>query len=216
MIELKVGQKKGLMQRLLNGKLRLKGFSGEWKETTLGKILEQKIIKNKNNNITRVLSINNKKGFILPEEQFSKEVASKNLNNYKIVEKNDFAYNPARVNVGSIAKLDKYDCGIVSPMYIVFRCKNIHLNYMKYWILTNYFNKKIKLLQQGSVRNVVDFKNLCSIKIHIPPTIEEQSAIASILSKCDEEIELLKKKLGLYRGQKKWLMEKLLSGEIRV
>jgi len=214
LIELKVRQKKGVMQKLLSGKVRLKGFNGEWEEKRLGDILEQR--NNKNNNIKRVLSINNKRGFILPEEQFSKEVASADLSKYKIVEKNDFAYNPARINIGSIAKLDKYDCGVVSPMYIVFRCKNINSNYMKYLVLTNDFDTKIKMLQQGSVRSVVDFKNLSFIKIKLPPTIQEQFTIASILSKCDKEIELLKTKLELHKKQKKWLMQKLLSGEIRV
>ena len=57
---------------------------------------------------------------------------------------------------------------------------------------------------------------LSNFKIQLPPTLEEQSAIASILSKCDKEIDLLKQKLELNKKQKKWLMQKLLSGEIRV
>ena len=100
-------------------------------------------------------------------------------------------------------------------VYILVNNDNsVNIKYIYYFL-----NNNINLIQKNftgvAIKNISK-SSLRSIKIHIPPTIEEQSAIASILSKCDEEIELLKKKLGLYRGQKKWLMEKLLSGEIRV
>ena len=81
--------------------------------------------RNKDNHLCNVLSVSNRQGFIKQSEQFEdRNVASDDTSNYKIVEKNDFAYNPARINVGSIARLTKFETGIVSPMYICFRTKD--------------------------------------------------------------------------------------------
>ena len=100
-------------------------------------------------------------------------------------------------------------------VYILLN-KNNHVNtkYIYYFLDNN-----IGIIQKNfagvAIKNISK-TNIKNLKIYIPPTLEEQSAIASILSKCDEEIELLKKKLELNKKQKKWLMQKLLSGEIRV
>ena len=84
-IELKKKIKKGLMQELLTGKRRLKGFGGEWQTLRLGNITKARSERNKNLSIERVLSVTNKNGFVLPADYFSKVVASKDLSNYKIV-----------------------------------------------------------------------------------------------------------------------------------
>ena len=70
--------------------------------------------------ITLVLSVTNKSGFELPEDRFSKRVASDDLSGYKVVRHGQYAYNPSRLNVGSIGRLDEWDCGVLSPMYVVF------------------------------------------------------------------------------------------------
>ncbi len=72
--------------------------------------------RNKDNAIQTILSISNRQGFIQQSEQFeNRSVASDDTSNYKIVERNSFAFNPARINVGSIARLATFDRGIVSP-----------------------------------------------------------------------------------------------------
>ena len=227
LIEQKKLLKKGLMQRLLTGKVRLfktsqgarkyERFSQPWKEVKLGAVLEVVSIRNKNSSITRVLSVTNSRGFILPEEQFSRVIASEDLSNYKIVKKGEFAYNPSRLNVGSIDRLDNFTDGILSPMYVIFKCNEKLLsNYMKHWITTAEFNTKVKNSARGSVRETVDFKTLSSIKINVPSDLSEQQAIADVLTKADEEIDLLNKKLILFKEQKKGLMQQLLTGNIRV
>ncbi len=214
-IDLKSQQKKYLMQTLLTGDTRLSGFSAPWREVKLGDILKN-ISKRNNIGIKRVLSISNKFGFILPEEYFSKYISSKDLSNYKIISKNEFAYNPARINVGSIAKLTDYNNGVLSPMYVIFKCVDIHTDYFYHWLKTYEFNKKVCLCSQGSVRETVDFNSLSSIKIKIPTDIKEQEKIAEILTLADEGISLLKKKRELVKQQKKYLMQTLLTGQIRV
>ena len=87
---------------------------------------------------------------------------------------------------------------------------------MRQWISTDEFNIKIKNSAQGSVRETVDFKTLSSVKTFIPLDLSEQKAIADILSKADEEITLLTRKLSALKSQKKGLMQKLLTGQIRV
>lgn len=80
-------------------------------------IIEQISERNRKNLIDNVLSVSNKQGFINQSEQFEDRiVASDDTSNYKVVKKDDFAYNPARINVGSIARLTSFEIGIVSPM----------------------------------------------------------------------------------------------------
>ena len=209
--------KRGLMQRLLTGTQRLPGFTKPWQETKLDALLNVVSIRNKELKIKTVLSVTNNRGFVLPEEQFARVVASEDLSSYKIVKRGDFAYNPSRLNVGSIDRLDSYDEGVLSPMYVVFKCnKKLHSDYMKHWITTAEFNTKVRNSAQGSVRETVDFKTLSSIKIFLPNDVTEQKAIADVLSKADTEIDLLNQQLDVLREQKRGLMQKLLTGEIRV
>ena len=91
----------------------------------IGDFIEQTSKRNKDSAILNVLSVSNSQGFIQQSEQFENRiVASDDTSNYKIVARNDFAFNPARINVGSIARLTTFERGIVSPMYICFRTKN--------------------------------------------------------------------------------------------
>lgn len=217
LIEQKKLLKKGLMQKLLTGQTRLPTFTQPWNEVKLGSVLESISNRNKNLNITRVLSVTNSRGFVLPEEQFARVVASEDLSNYKIVKKGEFAYNPSRLNVGSIDRLDNFADGVLSPMYVIFKCNEQLLSdYMKHWITTTEFNSKVRNSAQGSVRETVDFKTLSTIKIRLPSDITEQQAIADVLSTADEEINLLNKKLEALKEQKKGLMQQLLTGQIRV
>lgn len=217
LIEQKKLLKKGLMQKLLTGKVRLSTFTQPWKEVKLGAVLEAISRRNKNLNISRVLSVTNSRGFILPEEQFSRVVASEDLSNYKVVKNGEFAYNPSRLNVGSIDRLDNFTDGVLSPMYVIFKCnEKLSSNYMKHWITTTEFNTKVRNSAQGSVRETVDFKTLSSIKINLPSDISEQQAIADVLSTADDEINLLNQKLEALKEQKKGLMQQLLTGQVRV
>lgn len=101
----------------------------------IGNVIEQISKRNKNNAIQNVLSVSNRQGFIKQSDQFeNRNVASEDTSNYKIVEKNDFAFNPARINVGSIARLTTFEKGIVSPMYICFRTQeNVAPEYIDFF-----------------------------------------------------------------------------------
>lgn len=215
-------QKKALMQQLLTGKKRLVDkngvrFSGEWKDIRLKSVLREVKTRNKDNSIHRVLSITNRNGFVLPEEQFSKRVASDNVTNYKVVQKGQYGYNPSRLNIGSFARLDSYDEGLLSPMYVVFSVNEKLLNsdYFINWMGSNEAKQRISGSTQGSVRDSVGFDSLCGFPFKLPP-MEEQQKIAAVLSSAEQEISAQQQKLDALKQEKKALMQQLLTGKRRV
>ncbi|PRM97938.1 restriction endonuclease subunit S [Aliarcobacter cryaerophilus] len=208
-------QKKALMQKLLSGEVRFSGFSDEWEEIRLGKYIKEISKKNKEN-VELVLSVTNKHGFIAQKDYFEKEVASKDTSNYKIVKKGNFAYNPSRINVGSLGLLEEYEIGILSPMYVIFEClKGLDKQYLNYWLNTHNFTGNLSKFLSGSVRDSLAFNDMKLMKIKLP-SLPEQQKIAEVLSLADDEINLLKKELDELKQQKKALMQKLLTGEVRV
>ncbi|MCO6496837.1 MAG: restriction endonuclease subunit S [Chitinophagaceae bacterium] len=210
-------RKKWLMQQLLSGKIRLKGYSGEVNLKVVGQFLKEISERNKESKITNVLSVTNSRGFISQSDQFDRSVASEDASNYKIVRKWQFAYNPSRVNVGSLDLLRNFDEGILSPMYVVFSTNVKHLlpDFLYFHLKTQWFYGHIPMFVQGSVRDSLSFDGLCSMKFFIP-TIEEQKAIVQMLQAADKEMYLLKSKADKLREKKKGLMQQLLTGKIRV
>ena len=159
---------------------------GEWKKIKLKEVLTEVTERNKNERVKNVLSVTNSQGFVSQEEYFEGTVHSQNISNYKIVRKNQFAYNPSRINVGSIDILTAYDEGALSPMYVVFEVDSSKLlpEYFKYYFQTHRFEENVKNNTQGSVRNSLSFKALSDFDYLLPP-IEEQKHIATILEKVD-------------------------------
>jgi len=210
-------RKKGLMQQLLTGKKRLPGFEGEWEYVRLKELLTEEKTRNKDLSISRVLSVTNHSGFVLPEDQFSKRVASDNVSNYRVVRKGQYGYNPSRLNVGSFARLDRYDEGLLSPMYVVFSVDETRLNndYFLNWMKSNEAKQRIAGSTQGSVRDSVGFDALCSFPFRLPP-IDEQQEIAKVLTISDQEIDSLKQRISCLQQEKKALMQQLLTGKRRV
>ena len=215
-------QKKALMQQLLTGKKRLLDkngvrFNGEWKDIRLKNVLREEKSRNKDDTIERVLSVTNHSGFVLPEDQFSKRVASDDVSNYKVVRKGQYGYNPSRLNVGSFARLERYEEGLLSPMYVVFSVNEMHLNsdYFLYWMSSNEATQRITGSTQGSVRDSVGFDALCGFPFKLPP-MDEQQKIASVLAKANQEITLLQQKIDALKQEKKSLMQRLLTGKCRV
>ncbi|MBU2622561.1 MAG: restriction endonuclease subunit S [Proteobacteria bacterium] len=167
--------------------------------------------------IDRVLSVTNRNGFVLPEDQFERRVASADLSNYKIVLKGEYAYNPSRINVGSISRLDSWDEGVLSPMYVVFEIddKKVNSDFFLHWLSSHEAKGRIRRSAQGSVRETVSFTDLGAISFPLP-SLDKQIAVASILNITRKEIDLLRKQLEAYRKQKRGLMQKLLTGKWRV
>ena len=173
--------------------------------------------RNRGGNEARVLSVTNSRGFVLPEDQFERRVASADLSNYKVVRRGQYAYNPSRINVGSIARLDDWDEGVLSPMYVVFGVDETKINsdYFLHWLDSHEARERIKKSAQGSVRETVSFTEFAGLVIPLPDTAR-QTAIARYLNSLREEIDLLRQSVEALKQQKRGLMQKLLTGQWRV
>lgn len=173
-------------------------FNSKFETIALGELIEEVTIRN--NEDVVVWSVTNDKGFVPSDSRFNEQVASDDTSNYKIVPLNGFAYNPARINIGSIAFNDLQEMGCVSPMYVVFKCKNEKILKPKYlyWLLqSKNLKEQIKLFAFGSVRQTLNFEDFCNMLIPLP-SIEEQERVVSELESYGTITENIK------QAVKKW------------
>ncbi len=217
-------RKRGLMQQLLTGKKRLEGFGGEWKNIKLGSVADRITRKNEEDN-KNVVTISAQRGFVVQTDFFNKSVASEILDNYFLVHKNEFCYNKSYSNgypMGAIKRLKSFDKAVVTTLYICFRLKEktrTNIDFFEQYCESGLLNKElVKVANEGGrahgLLNVTpaDFFNM-HMRI---PSIEEQTAIASVLVNADKEIEIQKQKLAAMQAQKKGLMQVLLAGKKRI
>lgn len=183
----------------------------------IGTFAQEVSVRNSGGNEARVLSVTNSRGFVLPEDQFERRVASADLSNYKVVKRGQYAYNPSRINVGSIARLDGWDDGVLSPMYVVFGLDDAKINsdYFLHWLDSHEARVRIKNSAQGSVRETVSFTEFAAISIPLPNS-GKQAAIACYLNELRKEISTLGTYAQKLKTQKRGLMQKLLTGQWRV
>ena len=176
----------------------------------IGDFIEQNSNRNKDNIIQNVLSVSNRQGFIRQREQFEdRSIASDDTSNYKIVARNDFAFNPARINVGSIARLTTFEKGIVSPMYICFHTKNTILpEYLSFYFETKQFFSEIQKRLEGSVRQCLSYEGLCNIPF-FPPVIEDQRRIGKRLFTLVQKFNLEMTFLEMLQKQKTYLLRQM-------
>ena len=176
----------------------------------IGDVIEQISKRNKNNTIQNVLSVSNRQGFIKQSDQFeNRNVASEDTSNYKIVEQNDFAFNPARINVGSIARLTTFEKGIVSPMYICFRTQeNVAPEYIDFFFESKHFYCEIQKRLEGSVRQCLSFEGLCNIPFSLP-SLEMQQRIGKRLFTLGQKIKTETDLLELLNKQKQYLLRQM-------
>lgn len=216
-------QKKYLMQQLLTGEKRLPGFGTKWSKVRLHNIARRIVCKNDVQN-RNVLTISAQHGLISQTEFFYKTIASDDKSNYILLHRNDFAYNKSYSNgypYGAIKRLTMYDTGIVSPLYICFQVKREHvsIDYMEHFFEAGLMNHEIQAFAQEGARNHgllnIATNDFFNSNVILPP-IEEQKAIAKILTLADQEIELLQKDIDLEKRMKKALMQLLLTGIVRV
>ena len=176
----------------------------------IGDVIEQISKRNKNNAIQNVLSVSNRQGFIKQSDQFeNRNIASEDTSNYKIVEHNDFAFNPARINVGSIARLTTFEKGIISPMYICFRTQeNVAPEYIDYFFESKHFYCEIQKRLEGSVRQCLSFEGLCNIPLSLP-SFEMQQLIGKRLFTLGQKIKTETDLLELLNKQKQYLLRQM-------
>lgn len=207
-------RKKWLMQQLLTGKKRLKGFEGEWKEVPLSEMFSER---NETKYFDLPLLSIGQNGVYPQDESVKKDTSNEDKSKYKRICPGDIGYNTMRMWQGRSA-LSGLE-GIVSPAYtVVTPKKNADSLFFSYLFkmpkMTNLFWRN----SQGLVDDTLNckFKDFSIVKVMLPLSKEEQTAIAQVLQTADKEISLLKAKAEKLREQKKGLMQVLLTGKVRL
>ncbi len=211
--ELKL-RNKGLAEELLTGKKRLKGFEGIWEEHQLEHYFKEK--KETNHSELPLLSIG-EIGVYPHTDSNKKDTSNEDKSKYKRISPGDIGYNTMRMWQGRSA-LSSLE-GIVSPAYtIVTPKKNADAEFFAYLFKLDEVIHKFFRKSQGLVSDTLNckFKDFKIVKVLTPPSIDEQKAITTVLQKAEEELKLYQQQLDTIKEQKKGLMQKLLTGEIRV
>lgn len=189
--------------------IRLDGFEGEWEIKKFKSISNKRGKSNSKGYDYPAYSVSNQSGLIPQSEQFEgSRLENLEKTSYKIVEPNEFAYNPARINVGSIAFNDLDETVIVSSLYVIFSLDmSINNNYALLFIKSPEFNKEVRRNTEGSVREYLFYENFANIRIPIPPTFEEQQTIGSYFSILENLINSHQEKISQLETLKKKLLQ---------
>jgi len=207
-------RKKALMQQLLTGKTRLPGFEGEWKTYKLGDLFKQR--KETKCGDLPLLSITASQGVINRDQLAKKDSSNADKSKYQRIAPGDIGYNTMRMwqGVSALSSLE----GIVSPAYTICTPnEKITGEFAAHFFKLPHTISLFHRYSQGLVADTLNLKypNFSVIEISIPPTTEEQTAIARILLTCDKELALLHKQRKTIDNQKRGLMQQLLTGKIR-
>jgi len=233
LIAAKERRKKGLMQRLLTGKRRVKGFDrsngktrsdrygvypSDWKHVSLGKITTEVVTRNADGTALPVLSCTKHQGLVLSEEYFGRRVYSADTSDYRVVKRGEYAYATNHIEEGSIGYQNVCDAGLVSPIYTVFQGTDEVDDRYLYRVLKSALlihlyraNTSSSVDRRGGLR----YGEFAKIHVWLPGKIE-QRAIADIFDTCDEELSLLRKQRTSIEMQKRGVMQRLLTGAVCV
>ena len=186
----------------------------DWELMSLGEVTTR--IKEKvGDDDYKVFSAVNTGNLILSEEYFDKQVYSKSIEKYIVVKQKEFAYNPARINIGSIGRNDfNYD-GCVSPVYVAFKVEDGYENFMNMYIKSNRFNQWVVTLSSGSVRQTLNYADFSIIKIAYPPK-DVVNKFNKVYKTYYEVINYNNSVISNLENIRDILLPKLMSGEIDV
>jgi type I restriction enzyme S subunit len=214
--------KQGYLQKLFpqNGskfpQLRFAGFADAWEQRKLSYLTERVTRKNKNNESSRPLTISAQEGLIDQNDFFDKQIASRDVSGYFLVKNGEFAYNKSYSNGypwGAVKRLDKYDMGVLSTLYIVFRPTNVSSQFLvSYYDTTRWYKEVAKNAAEGArnhgLLNIppTDFFNTVLV---IPRSIEEQAKIGAFFQQLDDLITLHQRKLEKLQELKKGYLQKM-------
>ena len=191
--------------------IRFAGFTDPWEQRKFVDFVEASGIRNKDNLQLESYSVSNDRGFVPQDEQFENGGTMRDADKtaYWIVEPGSFAYNPARINVGSIGYQSTRKNVIVSSLYEVFKTDHsCDDRFLWHWFKSSLFTKQIEMLQEGGVRLYFFFDKLQKSEIWMP-NVDEQRIIGQQFDQLDSLITLHQRKLELLQNIKKSLLDKM-------
>ena len=217
-------QKKGLMQKLLSGEVRFSGFSDEWEEVRLSKIIKlqggyafkSEEFKKKGIPIIRISNISNNSNYMEMNDLIYYDELS-NESNF-LIKKNDLLIAMSGATTGKVSIYNLEKKAYLNQrvgLFKVIKPTLINYSFLIQFVFSNFFSVQLKSLLVAGAQPNISSKDIKSLKIKLP-SLPEQRKIAEVLSLADDEINLLKNELEELKQQKKTLMQKLLTGEVRV
>ena len=194
-----------------NPKIRFKGFTKDWEQRKFSEFVENVAVRNREGLELECYAVTNDRGFISQKEAHDDfgYMADVDKTAYNIVPPNSFAYNPARINVGSIGYYAGTENVIVSSLYEVFQTADyVEDGFLWHWFKSTHFPKWIERLQEGSVRLYFYYDKLiqCEMKM---PTLEEQKKIGKYFDNLDHLITLHQRKCEQTKKLKKYMLQKM-------
>lgn len=188
----------------------------EWTQSNVAENISEIREKNKQGDNFPVLSVVKEGKFKASKDIFTKQVYSKNTKNYKIVRRNQIAYNPARANIGSIAMLKDYDIGLVSPIYIVFKVKDtITPTFFYYYMKQPIFHERIKHHAIGTTRQNFPFEAFKMFPMIVPP-MKLQLSFEKIIKPIEKKIAKLEAENEVLAEIRDTLLPELMSGKLPI
>ena len=191
--------------------IRFIGFDDEWEQRKFADFTWDAGKRNKDDLDLEPYAITNEHGFIRQRDAHDDFGYMKDTDRkaYNIVQPNSFAYNPARINVGSIGYYKGVEHVIVSSLYEVFQTDNyVNDRFLWHWLKSDEFPRWIEKLQEGSVRLYFYYDKLCECQLYMP-SLEEQEKIASFLDGLDHLITLHQRKCDETKKLKKYMLQKM-------
>lgn len=184
-----------------------------WQVRNMGELSNCTSRPNNDEDTRPIYSISNQRGFVPQNEQFGDgSYGELDKSSYKVVRRGEFAYNPARVNVGSIGRLIDADEAAVSSLYVCIALnESIDGDYFDNWIATPAFIKEVIRNTEGSVREYLFYDNFARIRIPVPP-LREQRRITELLDTCNQAIRLKQQPIDEEHKLKHSLSARLLIG----
>lgn len=186
-----------------------------WRVVCLGEVTKQVTEKVGNREDVTVLSPVNSGELVLSDEYFTKQVFSKNLSKYLIVNPLSFAYNPTRINIGSIG-LNTFDfAGCVSPVYVVFECEPNYHYFFDFYKKTKTFKNEVALRAIGGVRQSLGYNDFSLIKTiySTPDVVIEFNKLYLKMREVIKQNTIQNDKLISLRDT---LLPELMSGELKI
>ena len=191
-------------------RLRFPEFEKKWRKTTLGNITDNFNRRNKEKRVYPMYSVTNDQGFVNQAEKFgNREMVGEDIGSYKIIKFGEFSYNPARINVGSIARYDESLPCLISSLYVCFRFReDIDSDWGLCLLKSGRINFYYNVYGEGGVRVYLFYPNFSRIKVSVPE-FGEQKKIGEVISKIDERIDIETKLIYKYQQQKSFLLTKM-------